>query len=185
MTKNIIVAVSTAVTLGVALVILAPPLTAQQSGDSAGSDGMQGDQMPHQMMSPGLMMPVMDPAKGRKLFATKGCVVCHSINGIGGTDAAALDASTMGSMMNPFDFAAKMWEGAEAMIVLQREELGEQILFSGQELADIIAFVHHVEEQKKFTEADIPPNIKALMKHMEEQEGEGHEHMGDESEAGN
>ena len=68
---------------------------------------------------------------------------------------------------------AKMWRGAEAMIYLQREELGEKIEFSGDELADIIAFVHNHEEQAKFSEKDVPPRIKNLMKHLEE--GEPHE----------
>lgn len=115
------------------------------------------------MMSPDLIMPSMNPANGRKLFAAKGCVVCHSVNGVGGTDAAALDASTMAGMINPFEFVANMWRGAGPMIAMQEEELGNQIEFTGQELADIIGFLHHEEEQKKFTEADIPPNIKAIM----------------------
>ena len=69
--------------------------------------------------------------------------------------------------------------GAEAMIVVQQEELGQQIHFNGQKLADIITFVHHAEEQKKFLDADIAPKIKALMKHTGEEEGDGHEHMGE------
>lgn len=39
-----------------------------------------GEQM--SMISPGLMIPPMDPAKGKLLFASKDCVVCHSINGV-------------------------------------------------------------------------------------------------------
>jgi len=113
----------------------------------------------------GMLLPFMSPAKGRKLFASKGCVLCHSINGVGGKDASALDASTMGTVMNPFEFAAKMWRGAATMIAVQEEELGEQIEFSGEELANIIAFVHSAEEQKKFSEADIPPRIIKLMEH--------------------
>ena len=97
------------------------------------------------------------------LFASKGCVVCHSINGVGGKDAPALDASTMTGPMNPFDFAAKMWHGAAAMIKMQQHELGKQIEFNGAELADIIAFAHDAKEQKKFSKADIPKNIKKLM----------------------
>jgi len=141
-------------------------LAAQESGSSGGSMGMQ-----QHMMSPGLMMPVMDAANGRKLFASKGCVVCHAVNGIGGTDAAPLDAASMADMTNPFDFIANMWLGAEPMIVLQREELGSQVEFTGQELADIIAFVHHKGEQEKFSEADIPPDIRAALAKMEEGEG--------------
>ena len=115
---------------------------------------------------PRLMLPEMDPARGRKLFASKGCVTCHSINGVGGHDAAALDAHTMDGVMNPFDLAAKMWAMAPYMIAAQEEALGEQILFTGQELADIIAFIHSDEEQHKFSEADIPPEIMPMMHHQ-------------------
>ncbi len=179
MNRKFLIAAKLGAAITFGTLALSPPLATQESGAPSGPTMMQGGQMLHQMMSPGLMMPVMDPANGRKLFAAKGCVVCHSVNGIGGTDATALDASTMRPMMNPFDFTAAMWDGAEAMIVVQHEELGEQIHFTGQELADIIAFVHHAEEQTKFSEADIPPNIQALMMHMGEEQGEGHEHMGE------
>ena len=57
----------------------------------------------------GILMPLMDPARGRKLFASKGCVVCHSVNGIGGKGAPPLDATTMPPLVNPFEFAARMW----------------------------------------------------------------------------
>ncbi len=136
----------------------------QMTGQGSGKTGKG------MMMSPGLMMPGMDAARGRKLFASKGCVVCHSINGIGGEDARPLDASTMTMPMNPFEFAARMWRGAEAMIALQREELGEPIQLTGQELADIIAFVHHAEEQKKFSKDDIPLRIRDLMGHKKGEE---------------
>lgn len=146
------------------------------TGQGSTGQGMMGQGMMGQgMMGQGMMgqgmlqMPQMDPARGRTLFASKGCVVCHSINGIGGADATPLDAATMPRLMNPFEFTAKMWRGAEAMIYLQREELGEQIEFTGDELADIIAFVHHHDEQKKFSEADVPPRMRDLMKHMEEE----------------
>ncbi|NNE33897.1 MAG: c-type cytochrome [Rhodothermales bacterium] len=110
-------------------------------------------------------MPEMDPVRGRRVFAEKGCVVCHSINGIGGEDATPLDATTMSPMMNPFEFTAKMWRGAEAMVILQRDELGEQIELTGQDLADIIAFVHSHKEQTEFTEADVPEKIRELIEH--------------------
>mgnify|MGYP000668129382 CR=1 FL=1 len=150
---------------------------ALKNGPEAGSSGQAGSakgSVPEHM----LLMPMMIPAKGRKLFASKGCVVCHSINGVGGEDAPALDAATMPTVMNPFDFAAKMWRGAPAMISVQEDELGEQIEFSGSELANIIAFVHNFEEQKKFSKADIPPRIKKLMGHMgnESEEHEKKEH---------
>lgn len=159
-----------ALTAGLAKIT--PPASGQTSSPP------QSDAMPMPpMMSPELMVPSMDPANGRKLFASKGCVVCHAVNGVGGTDAAALDAATMPGMINPFDFVADMWRGAEPMIKMQAEELGGQVEFTGQELADIIGFLHHAEEQKNFSEADIPPDIKAVMSRLENgspaEEGEG------------
>jgi len=115
-----------------------------------------------------MLIPSMDPANGRKLFASKGCVVCHSINGVGGEDARSFDASNMPTIMNPFDFAAKMWRGAGTMILMQEDELGEQIEFTGGELADIIAFVHNADEQEKFSKDDIPPKISKIMNAAED-----------------
>ena len=123
--------------------------------------------MTKDMMGTGLMLPTMDPASGKQLFASKGCVVCHSVNGVGGEDAPQLDASTMSLPMNPFEFAARMWRGAEAMVAMQREELGEPINLTGSELADIIAFVHDAEAQAQFSEKDIPERIKSLMGEMD------------------
>lgn len=117
------------------------------------------------MIAPGMALPRMDPQNGKQLFASKGCVVCHAINGVGGTDAAALDASTMDRVMSPFEFFAKMWLGAEPMIAMQQSELGYQVEFTGEELADIIAFVHNRALQRTFSERDIPDEIKELMEH--------------------
>ncbi len=126
------------------------------------------DDMPG-MVSTGLVLPPMDSERGRELFATTGCVVCHSINGVGGFDAPMLDAEFMDQPMNPFDFAANMWRGAETMVRLQREELGDVIQISGQDLADIIAFVHDPVQQALFSEEDIPDDIREMMEHAEEE----------------
>lgn len=115
-------------------------------------------------IAPGLILPQMNPENGKRLFASKGCVVCHQVNGIGGTDAAPLSADTMTPAMSPFDFFARMWLGAKPMIEMQDHELGGQIELTGQNLADIIAFVHNKTLQKTFSEKDIPEKIKALMK---------------------
>ena len=72
----------------------------------------------------GLVLPIMNSARGRVLFATKGCVACHAINGVDGQDAPPLDASTMPRVMNPFSFAARMWRGAEVMMLLQQDLFG-------------------------------------------------------------
>ena len=112
---------------------------------------------------PGLLMPDFDATRGRALFAAKGCVVCHSVNGVGGEDAPALDYDPSGGPMDPFEFAAKMWRGAEPMIYMQQDEMGNQIELDGAELAAIIAFAHDADEQRLFTEYDIPENIAEIM----------------------
>jgi len=146
--------------------VIATAAHAQQAGGMGG--GMGGGMQGRQMMANGLYMPAMDPALGRKLFASKGCVVCHSVNGVGGKDAPTLDASTMQMPMNPFEFAARMWDGAAAMIAMQEDELGGPIHLAGHELASIIAFAHDAAEQAKFSDADIPEQIRDLMEEDEE-----------------
>ncbi len=133
------------------------------------------------LMAPGLIMPTMNAERGRALFASKGCVVCHSINGVGGEDAPMLDAEFMDGVMNPFEFAARMWRGAGAMVALQEDELGGQIDLTGEELADIIAFVHDAEEQKKFSMTDVPEAIENMMHHEGE---EDHHEEGEEDDHG-
>ena len=126
-----------------------------------------------------LVMPMMNSERGMRLFAGMGCVACHAVNGVGGHRARNLDAHTMEPVMNPFDFAAKMWAMAPIMIEAQEEAVGHQFLFTGEELADIVAFAHDDEQQRKFTEADIPPEIKEMMSHLhgEPAHQEEHEHV--------
>jgi len=172
MKRFVIVVAGVTLMFGAGLLAIVRPIQAQSTGTTSGGmmqGGTQNMMMPggtqNMMMGPGIFMPSMNPANGRKLFASKGCVVCHAVNGVGGKDAAPLDASTMPAIMNPFDFVAKMWQGAQMMITMQQQELKQQTTFSGQELADIIAFLHDPDEQKKFSTADIPPEIKS---HMEQ-----------------
>ncbi len=111
----------------------------------------------------GFKVPFADAQEGRRLFVGKGCVVCHAINGVGGKAAPPLDGDPSQRHMDVFDFAARMWRGAATMIVLQEMELGYQITMTGPELAHLTRFVTDVEEQKKFSEADIPEVIRDWM----------------------
>ena len=112
-----------------------------------------------------LVMPLMNPDRGRKIFVSKGCVACHAINGVGGHDAPTMDAHQMDKLMNPFDFAAKMWNHAPAMIAAQESAFGEQIYFTGEELADMIAFIHDDEAQHSFSEKDMTAKAHKMMQH--------------------
>ena len=113
--------------------------------------------------SSGLVLPKMDSKRGRELYVNKGCVACHSINGVGGADAAPLDAAAMDPAMNPFEFFARMWLGTKPMIAMQENRMGQQVELNAQELADIVAFIHDPEMQKSFSAAEIPHDIDELM----------------------
>ena len=108
----------------------------------------------------GLVMPTMNPVRGRKLFLETGCIACHSVNSIGGDLGPSLDAGDMPSPMNAFEFAARMWRGAVAMTVLQEEGLGGVMSLTGQDLADFIAFAHDDAEQRSLTEARNPERFR-------------------------
>jgi len=139
------------------------------SHDMTGGQGMMNmDETDMSTMRTGLLMPLMNPARGRKVFGAKGCVICHRINGVGGGDAPSLDMSRMGPM-NPFAFVAKMWRGAEAMIAMQEDELGAQIELTGQDLADIIAFVHSPTEVAKFSRDDVSHEMLDILDRAEDE----------------
>jgi len=147
------------------VVALTGPLVLAQS-DNMGSGGMMiSDAISRNgfLMENGMLIPAFDPAKGRKLFGSKGCVVCHSINGVGGEDAPDLSAANMEKPMNAFEFAARMWRGAPAMIAMQEDELDAQIELNGEELAAIIAFAHDAKEQAKFSKADVPEEFLKML----------------------
>lgn len=120
----------------------------------------QADRMFELLRDVGLALPPMDAGRGRALFVNKGCVICHSVNGVGAEIGPSLDAADMPSPMNVFEFAARMWRGASAMAAMQEYELGGVIGLTGQELADLIAFAHDAEEQAKLTESQIPEEFR-------------------------
>jgi len=154
-----------ALCLGFALVVgLFPgsaPSAAEQVEGTAETDDAR--RMETLMMDVGLVLLPMDSRRGRELFVDKGCVVCHSVNGVGGTVGPALNAAGMPKPMNTLEFAARMWRGAVEMIQLQQDVLGQQIDLSGQDLADLIAFAHDESEQKRLTEDQVPEHLRDLI----------------------
>jgi cytochrome c len=112
----------------------------------------------------GYHLPFSSSERGRELFVNKGCVVCHSVKGAGGAVGPPLDADPSQSEIDAFEFAARMWRGAQAMIALQNLELGYQIELTGEELAHIARFLHDFEAQQTFSEDEFPANIRRLMR---------------------
>jgi len=113
--------------------------------------------------SPALVLPKLDPLHGKALFASKGCVVCHSINGVGGIDAAPLDASEMDEAGNPFEFFARMLAGMEPMLDMQEDRLGHTIDLDATELGDLVAFIHDADTQRSFSMDSVPVEFQELI----------------------
>jgi mono/diheme cytochrome c family protein len=118
---------------------------------------------------PDLVLPSMDPAKGRVYFATRACVVCHSVNGVGGKNAVALDMEVRPSTVDILGFISRMWRGGTPMLALQRRLFAEQIDLTAEELGDIIAFLHSPKEQDRFSTNDIPKFIQDFMAKREQE----------------
>ncbi len=108
-------------------------------------------------------LPAMNAQRGRKLFAEKGCVVCHSVNGVGAIIGPPLDTANMPLPMDAFGFIARMWRGAPAMALMQEDIFGDIIDLTGQDLVDLVAFAYDEEEQKKLTKDQIPQKIRDIL----------------------
>ncbi len=123
----------------------------------------QMDRMFSFMRDVGIAVPPMNAANGRALFTDTGCVVCHSVNGVGGEIGPSLNAADMPSPMNAFEFAARMWRGSAAMAAMQEDLLGGFINLTGQDLADLVAFAHDDKEQEKLTRDQVPEQYRDLL----------------------
>lgn len=100
-----------------------------------------------------------DEDHGRTIFVQQGCILCHSVNGIGGRVAPALDVDEE-TPQDPFDFAAEILSGAYAMSALQKAELGYTINLTGGQLRDIAAFAGSPTAQQKLVIEDVPMSMR-------------------------
>lgn len=108
----------------------------------------------------GVVAHAADAAKGRALFVEKGCVLCHSVNGVGGKAAPALDAADPFVKVDPLEFAARIWRGAPAMVEFQSVELGYVIDLSADDIANLAAFSASRDEQKLLLAEAIPEPMR-------------------------
>lgn len=144
---------SAAFALRFAVFVLGPVIAlASMAGPATAQSGGSGDLV--------VEMPVIDPARGRTLFITKGCVICHSINGVGGRAAPPLEPDGPFATVDIGEFAARMWRGAGPMVWLQTLEMGYQIDLTGEDIAHLAGFLQDAREQARFAEAGLPDNIE-------------------------
>lgn len=115
---------------------------------------------------PDLIVPPMNPVLGRRLFAERACVVCHSVGDTGGFGGGVLGipaGAGAPDRIDLLDFVARMWRGGMPMLQAQRDLFGEEVDLTGAELGHIIAFLHDPAEQARFSESDIPVFIREFM----------------------
>lgn len=104
--------------------------------------------------------PEPNARRGRILFVTRACVICHEVNGVGGRAAPSLQARPSQTSVNPLAFSARMWDGAVAMAALQSAELGYVIDLDAQDIADLAAFASSSDEQKLLTLESVPADLR-------------------------
>ena len=107
-----------------------------------------------------ILVPSIDPQRGRRLFVTKGCFACHAIQGTGGKSAPPLDANPRDNTIDVLGFVARMLRGAPVMMQLQTLELGYRVELGRQEIADLAGFVGDFRAQQDFSARDIPEMLR-------------------------
>jgi len=83
------------------------------------------------------------PRRGRELFSTKHCVECHAIAGAGGKGGPDLGRGRE-LVDSTFAMAGLMWNHSERMTAEFARRRLARVTFSGQEMADILAYLYFV-----------------------------------------
>ena len=79
-----------------------------------------------------------DPARGRGLFADKGCARCHHPRGQPGLGPALEE---LRRPQGALELAGRLWNHAPAMFALLKQEEREWPRISAQEMADLMAYL--------------------------------------------
>lgn len=80
------------------------------------------------------------PERGRKIFESKSCVTCHSVQGKGGHVGPELGTS-QSRAVTIVQFAGLMWNHSPAMWRTPEAQSVARPKFEGQEIADLVAFL--------------------------------------------
>ena len=85
-----------------------------------------------------------DLEKGRKVYESKRCGLCHDDPSSGAPPHAA-----MGGRMTSFDIAAALWKHGPAMLQKMQERKFAWPRFTGSEMADLSAYLHGLELKQR------------------------------------
>jgi len=83
------------------------------------------------------------PRRGRGLFTAKHCVECHAIAGVGGKGGPDLGRGRE-LVDSSFAMAGLMWNHSQQMSAEFSKRNMPRVTFSGQEMADILAYIYFV-----------------------------------------
>lgn len=84
------------------------------------------------------------PRRGRVLFASKRCNACHAVAGEGGHVGPDLSAAGRARVRSTPEIAGLMWNHSQPMHAEFARRGIPVVTFSGQEMADIIAYLYFV-----------------------------------------
>ncbi len=96
--------------------------------------------MPPSLGAQSIVAPVQSPLAGSRVFGSKGCSKCHSINGIGGK--VGPDLARVGENRSFNDLAAAMWNHIPQMSAEAKKRGIPFPSLSAPEAGDLIAFLY-------------------------------------------
>lgn len=86
-----------------------------------------------------LFSPTQDPLAGSRVFGTKGCVKCHSINGVGGK--VGPDLGRISRPRSFYDLATSLWNHAPQMAGRMAQLGISRPQLDAREAGDLVAFL--------------------------------------------
>jgi mono/diheme cytochrome c family protein len=86
-----------------------------------------------------LFSPTQDPLAGSRVFGTKGCVKCHSINGVGGK--VGPDLGRIPRPRSFYDLATSLWNHAPQMAGRMAQLGISRPQLDAREAGDLVAFL--------------------------------------------
>jgi cytochrome c2 len=87
----------------------------------------------------GSLDPPGDAAAGARLFGQKGCRLCHSLAGEGGTVGPTLDRYSR--YASPLHLTAALWKNGRAMTEKMLERRVPRPTFAGNDIPDLLAYI--------------------------------------------
>lgn len=84
--------------------------------------------------------PTQNALAGSRVFGSKGCILCHAIGGLGGTEGPDLARTSRSRTF--YDLAAAMWNHLPTMVRRMEELDVERPQLNERETGDLIAFLY-------------------------------------------